>query len=119
MFYRLTKNQGCIEGCSYIKIGGQSNEIWCIGEGNYDYQYTCKTSTIQSTLSTQTVSTESLVPETPNVTMSIKLQYEEDGVVYEQEDSYNNVTGEARIVVSAHNNNSAVEVLMLESTVSR
>ena len=34
----------------------------------------------------------------------------------EQEDSYNNVTREAKIVVPAHGNNSAIEVIMQEST---
>ena len=42
--------------------------------------------------------------------------YEEDGIIVEQEDSYNNVTREAKIVVPAHGNNSAIEVIMQEST---
>ena len=44
------------------------------------------------------------------------MLYEENGEIIEQEDSYNNVTGEAKIVVPAHGNNSAIEVIMQEST---
>ena len=58
-------------------------------------------------------------PDTPSPSTRIKIQYEEDGEVFEQEDTYNNVTGEAKIVVPAHGNNSAVEVIMQESTVSK
>ena len=58
-------------------------------------------------------------PETPFPSTRIKIQYEEDGEVFEQEDTYNNVTGEAKIAVPAHGNNAAVEVIMQESTVSK
>ena len=44
------------------------------------------------------------------------MVYEEDGVIIEQEDSYNNVTGEARLVVPAHGNNSGIEVIIQESS---
>ena len=69
-------------------------------------------------ISTLPLSDES-PPETPSPSTRIKIQYEEDGEVFEQEDTYNNVTGEAKIVVPAHGNNSAVEVIMQESTVSK
>ena len=49
----------------------------------------------------------------------MKVQYEEDGEIFEQEDVYNDVTGEAKIIVPAHGNNSAIEVIMQESTVSK
>ena len=69
-------------------------------------------------ISTLALSDES-PPETPSPSTRIKIQYEEDGEVFEQEDTYNNVTGEAKIAVPAHGNNSAVEVIMQESTVSK
>ena len=49
----------------------------------------------------------------------MKVQYEEDGEIFEQEDVYNDVTGEAKIIVPAHGDNSAIEVIMQESTVCK
>ena len=76
------------------------------------------------TATTNTISTAQLItteppPQTPNVTIRVKVKYEEDGEIFEQEDVYNNVTGEAKITVPAHGNNSAIEVIMQESTVSK
>ena len=77
------------------------------------------TATGTSTKPTSPMITTELPPNTPSPSTRIKIQYEEDGEVFEQEDTYNNVTGEAKIVVPAHGNNSAVEVIMQESTVSK
>ena len=57
-------------------------------------------------------------PDAPPASTKVRVKYEENGEIFEQEDTYNNVTGEASISVPAHGNNSAVEVIMQESTVS-
>ena len=134
--FRLTSDEGCPEKCSYRKLNDNSNDIWCIGQGDYNFSDICPTS--EETTSPKSVSTSNKYvttltteestasgpkttippPKTPNDTIRIKTQYEENGVIFEQEDSYNNITGEAKIVVPAHGNNSAVEVIMQESTVS-
>ena len=55
-------------------------------------------------------------PDIPEPSTEVRVLYEEDGIIVEQEDSYNNLTREAKIVVPAHGNNSAIEVIMQEST---
>jgi hypothetical protein len=47
------------------------------------------------------------------------MQYELDGEVFEQEDTYNNVTGEAKLSVTDHGNKSAVDIIIQESMVSK
>ena len=42
--------------------------------------------------------------------------YEEDGVIIEQKDTFNNETGEARLSVPAHGNNSAIDVILQEGS---
>ena len=66
--------------------------------------------------STIIMSTEA-APRAPEPSVKIRVQYEENGEIFEQEDTYNNVTGEATISVPAHGDNSGVEVIMQESTV--
>ena len=67
-------------------------------------------------MSTASLTTIEPPPKAPPASSRIKIQYEEDGEVFVQEDTYNNVTGEAKIVVPAHGDNSAVEVIMQEAT---
>ena len=55
---------------------------------------------------------------TPTPSSIVRVQYEEDGEVFEQEDTFNNVTGEAKLSVPAHGNNTAVEIIIQEATVS-
>jgi hypothetical protein len=115
------------------------SETWCFKPGPYQTGPSCgATTSSESMMSTLALSDESATsvpstiakitsskmtteppPETPSPSTRIKIQYEEDGEVFEQEDTYNNVTGEAKIAVPAHGNNSAVEVIMQESTVSK
>ena len=66
-----------------------------------------------------TVSSTKPPPPASSPSSRVKVQYEEDGEVFEQEDTYNNVTGEATISVPAHGNNSALEIIMQESSVSK
>ena len=147
-----------------MKDGEDENEIWCLKQGNYDYEDKCteKDATIttsnplqtltskddsSTTLSTvsiltttkqlsEAVSTTDPIPTntslgttvlkttteppppTPNITMKVKIRYEENGEVIEQEDTYNNITGEAKLVIPAHGNNTALEIVMQESTVN-
>jgi hypothetical protein len=78
-----------------------------------------QTATANTISTTQLIITTEPPPQTPNVTTRVKVKYEEDGEIFEQEDVYNNVTGEAKIIVPAHGNNSAIEVIMQESTVRK
>ena len=48
--------------------------------------------------------------------MILYCGYEEEAECFEQVDSYNNVTEEARLVVPAHGNNSGIEVIIQESS---
>ena len=40
----MDEDQGCPEGCSYLKIGEEPTDIWCIGHGDYRFSDVCKTS---------------------------------------------------------------------------
>ena len=101
-----------MEKCSYLKDGSDPSEIWCIKDGPYNGEDVCP-----ATASTQQISTEPSVPPTPSPSTRVKIQYAENGEVFEQEDTYNNVTGEATLSSPAHGNNSAVEVIIQENTV--
>ena len=46
----------------------------------------------------------------------VEVRYEEDGEIFAQENWYSNVTGEAVLIVPAHGNNSAVQVIMQGAT---
>ena len=83
-------------------------------EGPYVYQNIC----LSTTKTIQQSTTVVFTPDEPPPSKRVKVQYEEDGEVFEQEDTYNNVTGEATITVPAHGNNTAVEVILQEATVS-
>ena len=105
----MTENRGCPEGCSYIKDGLDKSDTWCIKPGPYSFELTCP-ATATPQMSTQ--------PADPSPTTRVTIQYEEDGEVFEQEDMFNNMTGEATLSVPAHGNNSAVDIIIQEATVS-
>ena len=54
----------------------------------------------------------------PPPSLSIRIGYVEDGIVFEQEDTFNNITGEATINVPAHGDLSEINIVMQQSTVS-
>ena len=112
-FCRLTEDRDCPEDCSYTKDGTDQSDTWCIKPGPYQAELTCPATTtahMSTHMSTQ--------PTAPPPSSIVRVQYEEDGEIFEQEDTFNNVTGEAKLSVQAHGNNSAVEIIIQEATVS-
>ena len=105
----MSEDRGCPEGCSYTKDGTDQSDTWCIKPGPYRAERTCP-ATATAHMSTQ--------PSAPPPSIIVRVQYEEDGEIFEQEDTFNNVTGEAKLSVQAHGNNSAVEIIIQEATVS-
>ena len=98
----------CPDSCSYLKDEDVIPEVWCFKPGGMEFTEECPATT------TPAATTEP-PPDIPEPSTEVRVLYEEDGIIVEQEDSYNNVTREAKIVVPAHGNNSAIEVIMQES----
>ena len=110
MIFSLSDGE-CPGGCSYKRDDQVDDEdVWCFKEGSYVLK-TCSLST--------TPSLTTVLELSPATLRSLVVAYEEDGIVVEQEDSFNNQTGEAIIAVPPHGNNSQLTVIMQESTVRK
>ena len=63
--------------------------------------------------------TEPPPPELPDEGIKTKLAFIENGEVFEQEDNFNNISGEAIVSVPPHGNLSELTVVLQPSTVSK
>ena len=109
----LDEDSPCPESCSYQRDRDDPPDVWCFKPGGMEFTDECPaTPTITAT--TTTITTEP-PPDIPEPSTQVRVLYEEDDIIVEQEDSYNNLTREVMIVVPAHGNNSALEVIMQES----
>ena len=110
----LDEDSPCPDSCSYQRDRDDPPEVWCFKPGGLEFSDECPATTATTTAPTTT--TTEPPPDIPEASTEVRVLYEEDGIIVEQEDSYNNLTREAKIVVPAHGNNSAIEVIMQEST---
>jgi len=93
----------CPDSCSYTKDTGDTGDtgdtdVWCFKPGGPNYTEECP------------------APPPDPAVKSVGVFYEEDGVIIEQKDTFNNETGEARLSVPAHGNNSAIDVILQEGS---
>ena len=69
-------------------------------------------------LSTTEIVTEPPPPELPDEGTKTKIAFIENGEVFEQQDNFNNISGEAVVSVPPHGNLSQLTVVLQPSTVS-
>ena len=107
-----------------MKDGDEDDNTWCFKDGPYVPQYVCSSSSTNLPATTMVnivffifISSFFLQAESPPPSLTVRVGYVEDGEVFEQEDTFNNVTGEATINVPAHGNLTEINIVMQESTV--
>ena len=81
---------------------------------------TTKTSTTSTSSTTTTATTtEKPAPELLDMGTKTKIAYMEDGEIFEQQDNFNNISGEAIVEVPPHGNLTELSVILQPSTVSK
>ena len=70
-------------------------------------------------ITTTVVVMEQPPPELPDVGIKTKIAFLENGEIFEQQDNFNNISGEAVINVPPHGNLSQLTVVLQPSTVSK